>query len=268
MMNIHVRVFLVSVLLVLTFVSVGCGSGGSTTPAPVSAVIATGNPLVAQYNLSHWDSGLSAWVEFGTDTNYGRQTSVATSSSTGLSIQQLSVLVAGMKPKTTYHMRAHASWPGGAWVDQDQTFTTGDIPNSIVVPQFKTSTTPSAGSPAPGVELISLVNNSTTTALNAVATDLQGNVIWYCPGPAIPVKALPNGHFILVQGSAIAEVDLACNTIRSVSATQVYQSLQAQGQVIPQIDNFHHDVLVLPNGHWIALANITESLSGLQCSQG
>ena len=109
-MRIYVRVMFLASGVLVALASLGCGSG-STTPPPVGAVASTGNPLVAQYSLSHFDSGLSAWVEFGTDTTYGRQTSVMTSSSTGLAIQNLSILVAGMKPKTTYHMRAHATWP-------------------------------------------------------------------------------------------------------------------------------------------------------------
>ena len=52
------------------------------------------------------------------------------------------------------------------------------------------------------------------------------------------------------------------------TATQLDQSLLAHGYSFPPIDNLHHDMLLLPNGHWIALANVTESLTGLQCSQG
>jgi len=263
-MKFKVSTLFASIGLLLTLASLGCGSGSVTKP-PVASVAATSHPLVAQYNISHFDSGLSAWVEFGTDTNYGRQTSAVASSSSGLTAQKISVLVAGMKPNTTYHMRAHAAWPSGSWVDQDQTFKTGAIPSTYYVPQITVTKT---GSPAPGVELLSLVNNGTPNALNAVATDLQGNVIWYCPGQAIPVKPMPNGHYFLLQGSAIAEVDLACNTIRSVTSAQLDQSLQAHGHAYPPIDNLHHDVLVLPNGHWIALANVTESLTGLSCSQG
>lgn len=266
-MRIYVRVGLFALGVLFTLASLGCGSG-SPTPPPVGSVAATNNPLVAQYSLSHFDSGLSAFVEFGTDTNYGRQTSAVSSTSTGLAIQNLSILVAGMKPKTTYHMRAHATWASGSWVGQDQTFTTGAIPSTYFVPQFSVTKTAAAGSPAPGIELLSLVNNSTPNALSAVATDLQGNVIWYCPGAAIPVKPLPNGHYFLLQGSALAEVDLACNTIRSVTTTQLDQSLKAQGFSFPPIVNLHHDMLLLPNGHWILLANVNESLTGLQGYQG
>jgi hypothetical protein len=48
--------------------------------------------------------------------------------------QALNILVAGMKPQTTYHMRAHVDWAGGSWVDQDQTFTTGALPTSPQAP--------------------------------------------------------------------------------------------------------------------------------------
>lgn len=243
-----------------TLASIGCGSGNYT---PLTKIAPTSQPLVAQYSILHAGPRTTAWVEFGPDTNYGRQTSTVTPSGPIIGRQTISILVAGMKQQTTYHMRAHANWPGGSWVDQDHTFTTGAIPASDFVPQFSVNKTPAAGSPAAGVELLSLVNNSTPNALSAVATDLQGNVIWYCPGAAIPVKPLPNGHYFLNQGGALTEVDLACNTIRSVSKTQLDQSLQAQGYGYPPIDTLHHDMLLLPNGHWIALANITKSVSGL-----
>ena len=31
----------------------------------------------------------------------------------------------------------------------------------------------------------------------------------------------------------------------------------------PPLTTFHHDMLVLPNGHWLALAQVTENLDGL-----
>ena len=256
-----------SVPLLLTLASLGCGSS-NVTPQPVSAVVATAHPLVAQYGLSHFDSGLSAWVEFGPDTNYGRQTSVMTSSSgAALGIQKLNILVAGMKPKTTYHMRAHATWAGGSWVDQDHTFTTGAVPSSIQLPTLAVTQPTSGVSPAPGVELLSL----TAVGAQGVVSDLQGNVIWYCPTNAEPLKPLPNGHFIVVNVTDLQEVDLSCNVLRDVSYTQVNQSLQANGYsfTIPAPlgfaggNPFHHDALVLPNGHWIALSQITKSFPDL-----
>lgn len=264
-MNISRATVCLGVAIMVSLTALGCGSGGSTPP-PVGAVAATTHPLVAQYTISHFDSGLSAWVEFGTDTNYGRQTSAVSSSSGGLAAQKLNVLVAGMLPQTTYHMRAHASWPGGSWVDQDQTFKTGALPGTSTAPQFATFSvsTPTAGlTPAPGVELLSLVTQSGGGVIQDVVTDTQGRVIWYCPLAGLPIKPMPNGHFMVNSGTDMLEVDLACNTVRDVSTTQMNQALQASGHSFPPLNIFHHDMLVLPNGHWILLAQVTVNYTDL-----
>ena len=256
-------------VILFTLGSVGCGSGNFTPP--VTVISPTAHPLVAQYSLRHFHSGLTAWVEFGTDTTYGRQTSVMTDadSVTLSGGQVLNILVAGMKPQTTYHMRAHVDWSGGSWVDQDQTFTTGPLPGTqpptapSSAGQFPgiNVTLPTPGlTPSPGVELLSLVN---TPGLQGVVTDVKGNVIWYCPGTAIPIKFMQNGHFIINRNTDLQEVDLACNTLRDVSLAQLNQSLQAHGYSFPPLNFFHHDMLVLPNGHWIALAQITKDFTDL-----
>jgi arylsulfate sulfotransferase len=99
--------------------------------------------------------------------------------------------------------------------------------------------------------------------MQAVVADLNGNVIWYCSQSAIPPRPLPNGHFLFQESVLIEEVDLACNSIRSVSLDQVNQSLQTQGYTFGQISFFHHDAIALPNGHWIALGEITKNYTDM-----
>lgn len=249
--------------ILLVAASVGCGSG--FTP-PHTTISPSSNPLVAQYNISHVQPGLAAWVEFGPDTSYGRQTSVMTDSTSPIPAggHVLTILVAGMMAQTTYHMRAHVAWANGIWVDQDHTFTTGAVAEPLLLPQFSvTSSTPTAGAvPAPGVELFSLVEMSNPNLLQAVATDLQGNLIWYCPGQALPIKPLPNGNFIVNNNENVREIDLACNTVHEITLDQVNQSLQAQGLSYDLVF-FSHDVLVLPNGHWICLIQIFKNYTDL-----
>ena len=236
---------------------------------PRTAIGSTGSPLVAQYGVWAFHAGLSAWVEFGPDTSYGRQTSVMTAANSPAG-EQLNILVAGMKAQTTYHMRAHVNWPGGSWVDQDHTFTTGAVPKSEQPPTISVVTSPGSA-PAPGVELFSFIPPANTAMAQAVVTDLQGNMIWYCPGYAFPVKPMPNGHFIINHSTDLQEVDLACNSIRDLTVAQVNQSLQANGfdfTIPPNLGQpgggqFHHDVLVLPNGHWIALCQIAKNFTDL-----
>ena len=252
--------------LLLTLGSFGCGSGNFTPPPPLTAIASTANPLVAQYSIAHFHPGLTAWVEFGTDTTYGRQTSIMTDSVSVPGGQVLNILVAGMLPQTTYHMRAHEDWAEGSWVDQDHTFTTGALPGTQFPGSSVTLPTPGL-TPSPGVELLS----TTSAGPQAVVVDLKGNVIWYCPGNAEPVKPLQNGHFIIVRPLDLQEVDLACNVIRDVSYTKVNQSLQAghyDFTIPPPLglnggNPFHHDVLVLPNGHWIGLCQIAKSFTDL-----
>jgi len=249
--------------MAFSLASSGCGSG--IVDSPITTVASTGNPQVAQYTINHLQPGTTAWVEFGPDTNYGRQTSTVTGSGTGG--QTINILVAGMLAQTTYHMRAHVDWQGGSWVDGDHTFTTA-APTTTTVAQMSVSQpnsgTSEAVTPAPGVELLSLLPPMGTHLAQAVVTDLHGNVIWYCPFnlEATPIKPMPNGDFITLGTQDLIEVDLACNTIRDVSLAQVNQSLQAKG-LSYNLLAFSHDVLTLPNGHWVTIIQMSQNFTDL-----
>ena len=133
-----------------------------------------------------------------------------------------------------------------------------------------TRPTPSLA-PAPGVELLSLTSITGANVMSELVTDLQGNIIWYCPGAATPTKLLQNGHFLVNHATDLQEIDLACTVIRDVSVAQVNQSLQdngydftiATGDLVAGGSPFHHDMLVLPNGHWIALCEVTKNFTDL-----
>jgi arylsulfate sulfotransferase len=60
----------------------------------------------------------------------------------------------------------------------------------------------------------------------------------------------------------LREVDLAGNTIRDVSVAQVNQSLQANAYSF-SITAFSHDILTLPNGHWITIGLISKDFTDL-----
>ncbi|HEY6766986.1 MAG TPA: aryl-sulfate sulfotransferase [Candidatus Sulfotelmatobacter sp.] len=242
----------------------GCGGGSNGSALRVTAIAATANPLVAQYSIKAFSKNLTAWVEFGPDTNYGRQTS--TKQGIATLTAPLTILVAGMKPNTTYHMRAHVeAIDGESWVAPDQTFKTGAIPISAGTLPGIVVTHPTLGlTPSSGVEVFNLV--APKTYLQAIVTDIDGNIIWYYnPGNGAsptPMKLMDNGHFLMNVGD-LREVDLAGNIIRSVTTEAVNQSLQANGYSF-SISVFHHDIIVLPNGHWITLANTSKQFTDLQ----
>jgi hypothetical protein len=262
---------LLALTLVLIFSAIGCGGGTSAPPStPTSVVAATKNSLVAQYTMQ-MSQPVNAWVEFGTDTSYGRQTSIVQASSTASGT--ISVLVAGMKANTTYHMRAHATYGAGSttWVDTDHTFTTGALPSGNQLTLNVTRPNP-GNVQQDGVELLDVTAQGTNN-LEAAIADLDGNIIWYNdfgpgnPAWAFPIKPLPDGNILMnVAGATtdtLEEIDLAGNVVRSLSLDSLNASIKSAGYSLPQIASLHHDVAVLPNGHWVVLGQITQNYTNV-----
>jgi len=238
----------------------------------------TGNPQVASYSKSLPVPG-RVYVEFGDSEAYGFPTSVQTTPSHNGG--QLTVLVAGMRGNTAYHMRAQVVLnDGAAFTDTDHTFTTGQPPKSAVVEV----TTAAGDTPQPGIEMFETLRPHEVA--QAFATDLHGNVIWtYSYTGSLedavqPIKMLPNGHFliqisyassiavekggIVIPGTLdeVREVDLAGTTVRSVTALQLAKELSAQEPGL-QLRSLHHDVLALPNGHLLLLLSVSKTFNDL-----
>jgi arylsulfate sulfotransferase len=258
---------ILSLTILLAIGSSGCGSGSSTPGNPETAIAPSGNPLVAQYQVAVFGPA-TIWVEFGEDTSYGRRTSEV--AATGRYNNNSTVLVAGMKANTTYHMRAHVDWYLGSWVDKDQTFTTGTLPNQVgqplIVPSITvTRPTPSL-TPSAGVELLDIIPQNKTHLLDTFVTDLEGNIIWYydvgAGNYAFPIRPMTNGDFLLGLMTELREIDLAGNTVREISAEQVNAGLQQKGYAF-SVTVFHHDAIVLPNGDWVAIAQVDKDFTDL-----
>ncbi len=239
---------------------VGCGS--SSPPA---------NPLVYKYSANA-PAGSSVVVQFGLDTNYGFTTSpvVVPDGETNTT-----VIVAGMKQQTAYHMRAVATLPDGSQTqDPDRTFTTGQI-SSDLLPSL--TVTPTQGmTPSPGVELVGLTNGNgdAKKRLTIFAIDTSGNVIWYYDydralGIADPIKLLPNGHFLVnlyigtsVPGGDLREIDLSGAIIHEFTLAELNNALKAAGYDWTA-NSIHHDFTLLPNGHLLILVNSNKDFTDL-----
>ncbi len=247
--------------------------------AQVACPDATGSPLVAAYSLNLPSSGKMS-VQFGKTTSYGLNTWQVASGSTGGTVK---VLVAGMLGNTLYHMRANVVMDNGAsYTDSDHTCMTGTPPPTSAVQ----ATTTNGATPQPGIEIWNTAVPS--TVIQALATDLQGNVIWsyLYQGSTVDliqgIQLLPNGDMLMlisylssvtVNGTVglvndIREIDLAGNTIRDISMDALNQTLaasnlrDAQGNVY-KFKSFHHSVLALPNGHWVMLTTYNKTYTNL-----
>jgi hypothetical protein len=236
-------------------------------------IAATQNPLVAAYT-SPVPLGASVQVQFGTDNTYGLSTSTVAAPPGG---GKVTVLVGGMLASTTYHMQAVVKMADGSnYMDGDHTFATGAIPADRL-PNISTLLT-GVGTPSPGIELLSLQPFNPKGGGNpllAVATDLAGNVIWYYDLPAntapFPIKPLPNGHMLVLAapfegqtGGAndLREIDLAGNIIHQVTIDEINKSLAKTGASF-QLGQLSHDVVALPNGHLILLADYTKTINNV-----
>jgi len=238
-------------------------------------VNATSNPQVAIYTLTP-APGTSVYVQFGTDTSYRLKTWTQPAPADG---GPLSIFVAGMLAQTEYHMQAVlVATDGTQLFDVDHTFTTQVIPPAQV--PLVTVTTTAGATPQPGIEMLDLVG---TSGRPLAALDLSGNLLWSYSMPNSSsilqgVHLLSNGHFLMAIGpvssasivngpipdattNVVREIDLAGNTIREESLDALNASLSSAGFNLTAI-TFHHDVIALPNGHWIALLNTEQPCNG------
>lgn len=249
-------------------------------PAQAACPQATGNPQVALESIYLPAPGKLS-VQFGVTTSYGVNTwQVATPSPNGGQVQ---VYVAGMLGQTLYHMRPQVVLDDGAtYTGPDQTCTTGAPPVTSPVQV----TTPGGGTPQPGIEMWNTMVPQSDT--EAFATDLNGNVIWTYSYPHASsdviqgIQLLPNGDLLMVISylsslsqdansgliNEVREIDLAGNTVRELTMDELNQKLaadnlrDAQGNLY-QLGSFHHDVLALPNGHWVLLATYLRKYASL-----
>jgi hypothetical protein len=141
---------------------------GQGTDAVVGGSVEhTKNAQVARYTIEA-RSGARIHVEFGPTTRYGLQTWTVNAAAG----QPATILVAGMRGDTTYHMQAVAQFADGTVLrDTDHEFTTGHY-KSRMIPKI---TVESPGTPQTGVQLL---NPSIGHWYEAIVTDLQGHVLW------------------------------------------------------------------------------------------
>ncbi len=240
----------------------------------------TSNPQVALYTMNLPQPGTVS-VQFGTDTTYGMRTWAQPTPSVPHDYGgQVTIQVAGMRGSTNYHLRALVTLANGVtYQDGDHTFATGIPPltSSLQI------STPSGLSPQPGIQLFDTISFGPTPynpkLAQAFATDLQGNVIWtysyskfarQCDHPhqafaqrslslVLTVSSGPTNS-VIPAGTAndVREIDLVGNTIHDLSMAALNQSLEANGFSGLNLFAFSRDVLALPNGHFVFLAQMAK----------
>src|SRR5215471_439654 len=225
-----------------------------TQIAPV--ITPTANPLVFLYSAPPCPLRQMLSVRFTSPE--GSVQSTPSRPCTGFS---MNFYLAGMRPQTQYSVQ-HL-------VASDTSITTG--------PMFSLLT-PSLTLPAPTT---SLLTSSVATVdgillqspfvSGAIATDLNGNVVWYYTGNITYVtNPVTGGTFVgLAENPTqdpsqqfVREFDLAGITLAETNAARINEQLLAMG--VHPINGFHHDAGKLPNGGYLVLADSERILTDVQ----
>ncbi len=228
------------------------------------------NPLVALYSAPP-SPGASMYVQFA------RQGPTLSWQNTApLRIvpgESTNFIVAAMLPNTTYLMR-HVLDDGT--VSAPVAFTTGSLPANLKFPTFNVVQPPGAGTDLTQGEIFHAGLNVATDPVNTVdtvATDLNGNVLWYYDPVAnnavgYATNLEPGGTVMMLTGQAAAvsggtetlrQVDLAGDTLRETNVQAVNAKLVAMHQ--PQILDFDHEAKLLPNGDTVVLASTQKTVN-------
>ena len=230
-----------------------------------AVVTPTLNPLVALYSAPPCDDGAIS-VRFRGANGPPDAPWIRTNALPCVQGQSRNFLVAGMLANTTYEM-------GHVVADEDAStspllFTTGTPPATLNIPRFTVRQ-----APGPGTELRrgliyhNLAGRPAANAVNLLATDLSGSLVWYYDPLASGLSGIggpgsapfPNGVVMLggrdghrTAGlNVMREIDLAGNPLRETNIDAVNAQLKARGQQI--IYGFHHEFLRLPNGNIVTL---------------
>jgi hypothetical protein len=178
---------------------------------------------------------------------------------TGLS---MNFYIAGLKPSEEYKVRHGVTTDSGVQTGPVLSFTTPDI--NVPLPARAVIQPHPAGA-TEGVLLQAALANK------QMATNLNGDVIWYYPGTlSYLTRPEGGGRFLglVVNTSAdqshqlLREFDLAGMTLRETNAARVNEYLAALGK--RQISGFHHEARLLPDGNILVLGGVEQMTDGVQ----
>jgi|HubBroStandDraft_1064217.scaffolds.fasta_scaffold03286_1 arylsulfate sulfotransferase len=253
-----------------------------TTPV----VEKTSNPLVALFSAPSCPAGSTMRVYYQVQTASAKPIQSGTTNYMGCHPPaSMTFEVSGLYPSTAYNMYAETKTGGTITNGPTLSFTSGALPKKTV--PFPTFTGTKGTDTANPVLLHNFITFGTGTIYPDVATDLDGNVIWYYYSSGVSnsdllTRPLPGGGTISIQNDVawnpnvnqaqfLRQIDLAGNIVRETNMGVIQQELLALGSeggpctaiATPApigaacTGAFHHDAIqTLPNGYTAALIDI------------
>jgi len=247
----------------------------------------TSNPLVALFSAPSCVSGSLMRVAYQEQSG---KTPTAVTNWVGCHPPaSVTFEVAGMYASTAYTMYSQTKTGTKTTNGPSLNFTTGALPKTITFPTF-TGAPFGTDTTYPMVlhNFITFVGAGSQTVYPDVATDLNGNIIWYYDAKDstksdVLTRPLVGGGTLTLQDDVawagtvtqeqfLRQIDLAGNTVRETNMGAIQQELIALGSVdggpcsaiaspapvgAGCIGAFHHDAIqTLPNGYMAALVDI------------
>jgi hypothetical protein len=174
--------------------------------------------------------------------------------------RSLNFYLAGLAPDTSYSASFVVDRGRDSTVGRVVTFESGDLPSDIVLPSVVQAA-------APGSERVLL---QFLLFLPAIATDLNGTVLWFGPPNLIYLTHPETGgtFFGFVQpglGPAyeiVRRFDLVGMTVQETNVARINEQLAALGK--RPISGFHHEARSLAGGKTVVLADVEQIVTDVQ----
>ncbi|HMV69293.1 MAG TPA: aryl-sulfate sulfotransferase [Myxococcota bacterium] len=217
----------------------------------------SGHPLVAHYTAPPGACGTGSFLRVElrpTGSGAAWDTTPYKPCQTGRGVN---VLVAGMRENTTYDLRYVRKTGGSTYPSSVVTFAAGDAPmgGGAITGSTSASEDVLFGLMIPDPDGAVPVNDTSSPPYTIpMATDTQGNVIWYDAGyaddPTTVVTGLTYEHTALLLSAdalyaqqVLREVDLAGNVVREVHIDHVNEELESWGYGPDATLAFDHDAV-------------------------
>ena len=237
---------------------------GSRITGGAAVVHSTGNALVALFSAPACAVGSTMKVAFYTGSSAPNYTTAATCNAS----TSMNFYVAGMLPSTTYSMYSQTITGTRTVNGATLSFTTGALPTKLpagFLPAFTVNTPAPANDPNP------MLLYAFTKIIVPVATDLNGNIMWYYGDGAGTLLTRPvfGGTMLTIQNGQswdssnttqqlLREIDFSGTTVRETNTGVISNQLVAMGAtdatpcgkiVQPPVvgdaclNDFHHDAI-------------------------
>jgi hypothetical protein len=182
-----------------------------------------------------------------------------------------SVTVAGLRAETTYELTVEAKdAAGNTTTDSSASLTTSALPSSLPPMEVNTAMPERM---AEGYTLFNVFqwpagqNAPDNDTGWLFATDSAGELAWYAAldHRTDDAQILPNGNLVYVRPhEEVIEMDVTGEVQNRWRATALEEDPPAEGTGV-DVDTFHHEIEMLPNGNMMALSTEMREITTSTC---